>query len=142
MFGEVQAATADAVVTNWEQIKKDEKGHASLVEGITPGLPSLLYVQKLLRKAASIGLDDAGHGAALDVDRRARARRDARGVRGRRRGAGIDGESALAAWARRFRDRFVRMEQLAEGDGVDLASGDAAVATTYWERAGADIHDH
>ena len=42
---------ADAVVTNWEQIKKDEKGHESLVEGITPGLPSLIYAQKLLRKA-------------------------------------------------------------------------------------------
>ena len=48
----VEADTPDAVVTNWEQIKKDEKGHGSLVEGITPGLPSLLYVQKLLRKAA------------------------------------------------------------------------------------------
>ncbi|HWS45536.1 MAG TPA: MazG nucleotide pyrophosphohydrolase domain-containing protein, partial [Acidimicrobiia bacterium] len=60
VFGEVQAETADAVVTNWEQIKKDESGHDSLVEGITPGLPSLLYAQKLFRKAASIGLDVPG----------------------------------------------------------------------------------
>jgi len=56
VFGDVQADTPDAVVTNWERIKKDEKGHDSLVEGITPGLPSLLYAQKLLRKASSIGL--------------------------------------------------------------------------------------
>src|SRR4029077_7516924 len=56
VFGDARAQTADAVVTNWEQIKKAEKGHTSLVEGITPGLPSLLYAQKLFRKAASVGL--------------------------------------------------------------------------------------
>ena len=42
---------------NWEQIKKEEKGTTSIVAGITPGLPSLLYAHKLLRKAASVGLD-------------------------------------------------------------------------------------
>ena len=36
VFGDVDAETPDAVVTNWEQIKKGEKGHTSLVEGITP----------------------------------------------------------------------------------------------------------
>src|SRR4029079_1209967 len=56
VFGEVKAESADAVVTNWEQIKKAEKGHESLVEGITPGLPSLLYAQKLFRKASSVGI--------------------------------------------------------------------------------------
>ena len=142
VFGDVEAASADAVVTNWEQIKKDEKGHASLVEGITPGLPALLYVQKLLRKASSIGLDDAAHSDAIDVtDERALgdvlAAYAAAGAR-----EGIDGESALTGWARRFRDRFVRMEQLAAADGVDLAAADRAVTSEYWERAGAAIHDH
>ncbi len=59
-----RAQTADAVVTNWEQIKKAEKGHASLVEGITSGLPSLLYAQKLFRKAASVGLTPELSGVA------------------------------------------------------------------------------
>jgi tetrapyrrole methylase family protein / MazG family protein len=133
VFGEVEAETPDAVITNWEQIKRDEKGHSSLVEGITPGLPSLLYVQKLMRKADSVGLvpalvtapdvaDEAALGDALAALAAAGAR------------AGIDGESALSAWATRFRDRFAAMEQLARTEQVDLTTADAAAVRALWDR--------
>ncbi len=138
VFGTVEADTADEVVTNWEQIKTGEKGHTSLVEGITPGLPALIYVQKLLRKAASIGLtpdlgaaptaepaDDEALGQALAVLAASGAER------------GLDGESALAAWARRFQERFVRMEALAAADGVDLAAAEPAVVRRLWGRVAA-----
>ena len=36
----------------------------------------------------------------------------------------IDAESALAGWARRFRDRFQRMEALARERGIDLSVAD------------------
>jgi tetrapyrrole methylase family protein/MazG family protein len=140
VFGEVEANTPDAVVTNWEQIKRDEKGHASLVEGITPGLPSLLYVQKLMRKADSIGLAPAfdppkvDPGAAFADERALGDALAALAAAGAR--AGIDGESALAAWAGRFKDRFTRMEELALADGVDLANADAAVVRGLWDEAG------
>jgi tetrapyrrole methylase family protein/MazG family protein len=138
VFGEVEADTPEAVVSNWEQIKKDEKGHASLVEGITPGLPSLIYVQKLLRKAASVGLapdlpsgplesnavgDENALGDALAALAAAGAR------------AGFDGESALTAWAVRFKDRFARMEALALAEHVDLVHADAAIVRQLWDRA-------
>jgi tetrapyrrole methylase family protein / MazG family protein len=135
VFGEVEADTPDAVVTNWEQIKRDEKGHESLVEGITPGLPSLLYVQKLLRKAGSIGIEPQLGGPAKFDDERALgdalAALAASGA-----SAGIDGESALTAWAGRFKDRFTRMEQLALAEQVDLPTADAALVQTLWDRAG------
>jgi tetrapyrrole methylase family protein/MazG family protein len=137
VFGEVEADSPDAVVSNWEQIKKEEKGHTSLVEGITPGLPSLLYAQKLLRKAASINLDPGVASAFEDVDEDALAERLAALVAAGAR-AGIDGESALAGWARRFKDRFARMEALAVAEKVDLARADAATVQSLWERA---IHD-
>ena len=65
VFGDVVADETADVMRNWEQIKKEEKGTTSIVEGITPGLPSLLYTHKLFRKAASVGLDpgDARRGA-------------------------------------------------------------------------------
>src|SRR5262249_41333330 len=125
---------------NWEQIKKEEKRHDSLVEGITPGLPALLYVQKLLRKGSSIGLDaDAGLGsvdiAAASADERtlgaALAALVAAGA-----GHGLGGEAALSAWAGRFRDRFVRMEALAATEGVDLAAAESTTVRELWERAG------
>ncbi len=134
VFGAVEADTPDAVVTNWEQIKKDEKGHESLVEGITPGLPALIYVQKLLRKAGSVGLvPDLAAPAAVNDDEELGAALAALATAGARRG--LDGESALSVWANRFKDRFTRMEQLAATEGVDLATADAATVRGLWERS-------
>ena len=66
VFGDVVADETADVLRNWEQIKKDEKGATSIVEGITAGLPSLLYTNKLFRKAASLGLDPGSLDEALD----------------------------------------------------------------------------
>ncbi len=140
VFGDVQADTPDAVIATWEQIKKDEKGHESLVEGITPGLPSLLYAQKLLRKAAAIGLEADAVAPGPDV-----ADEEALGdalaalvVAGAR--VGLDGESALSAWSQRFRGRFVRMEAIADAEGVDLAAADPAVVERLWRAAGSSAN--
>jgi tetrapyrrole methylase family protein/MazG family protein len=143
VFGDVRVGSAAEVVTNWEQLKKEEQGHDSLVEGVTAGLPALLSVQKLMRKASSIGLDAAiasspapttvasapegldeqGLGDALAAIAAAGARH------------GIDAESALAGWVRRFKDRFQRMEAIARDEGVDLPTADPATTRTLWERA-------
>jgi tetrapyrrole methylase family protein/MazG family protein len=149
VFGDVQAASADEVVTNWEQIKKAEKQHSSLVEGITPGLPALLYAQKLYRKATSIGLDpypdpaaalrDAATAlpAALDADVETVLGEVLATAVAVARARGLDGESALAGWAGRFRDRFIAMEQRADAEGVDLAAADVATVERLWKAAAA-----
>ena len=101
-------------MTNWEQIKKGEKGTDSIVEGISPGLPSLLYAHKLYRKAASVGLEP-GHRR-----RGARPRGDSRSTRCATadpaateavlgdllaaavvlaRARGVDAETALRGWS-------------------------------------------
>jgi tetrapyrrole methylase family protein/MazG family protein len=136
VFGDVRVDSADEVVTNWEQIKKEEKGHTSLVEGVTAGLPSLLAVQKLMRKAASIGLDPGTAELTGDELAGERAVGDALAAIatvGARQG--VDAESALAGWTRRFKDRFQRMEALALADGVDLTAADAATVRELWDRA-------
>lgn len=56
VFGDVVADTADEVATNWEAIKKAEKGRASVTEGIPAALPSLALAAKLQRKAVAIGM--------------------------------------------------------------------------------------
>ena len=132
VFGDVRVSGADEVVTNWEQIKQSETGAESLVAGVTAGLPSLLALQKLLRKADSVALDpglvtpdlldDEAVGHALATIVAAGKQRD------------IDAESALAGWVRRFRDRFQRMEALARERGVDLAAADPAVTAELWNK--------
>jgi tetrapyrrole methylase family protein/MazG family protein len=66
VFGDVDAGTAEQVVTNWEAIKKSEKGRTSVTEGIPASLPALMLATKLARKARAVGLepDDAGAGRA------------------------------------------------------------------------------
>jgi tetrapyrrole methylase family protein/MazG family protein len=147
------AQTAREVMRNWEQIKKAEKGTTSLVAGLTPGLPSLLYTHKLLRKAASVGLDPGDLPAALDrIDAAAAALRAAGDTLDAReaaladllaaavvaaRAGGIDAESVLRGWAARFRDRFVRMEALAGDRGVDLGRAGPDVVAELWADAAA-----
>ena len=73
VFGEVEAETPDVVVSNWEAIKKREKGRSSVTEGIPTNLPALMLSNKLARKARSVGLDpgsgEEGPSAAADAVR-------------------------------------------------------------------------
>ena len=57
VFGDVDAETPEQVVTNWEAIKKKEKGRRSVTEGIPAGLPALMLTTKLARKARAVGLE-------------------------------------------------------------------------------------
>ena len=59
VFGDVAVDGADQVARNWEDIKKAEKGRASVTEGIPSALPALMFTTKLARKARSVGLDVA-----------------------------------------------------------------------------------
>lgn len=132
VFGDVDADTSADVIRNWEQIKKDERATDSVVAGITPGLPSLLYTHKLLRKAASIGIDPGDADDALDrIDAATGALRGephdeeplgellAAAV-ALARSLGVDAESALRGWAVRFRDQVAALEAQAAREGVDL----------------------
>jgi tetrapyrrole methylase family protein/MazG family protein len=144
VFGEVRVSDASEVVTNWEQIKKSEKDDESLVAGVGAGLPALIAAQKLFRKGASVGLTPD---VELDGALRALADADADGFEGALgtalaaavalgREHDVDAESALASWARRYKDQFRRMEQLAADAGVDLAAADSAHVRELWDRAG------
>jgi tetrapyrrole methylase family protein/MazG family protein len=151
VFGGVDADTVAQVMTNWEQIKLAEKGSASLVEGISPGLASLLYAHKLYRKAASIGLEPGSADEALDrAELAVQDLRDADAATTEERlgdllaaavvlarARGVDTETALRGWAARFRERFVRMEQLAGEREVDLAAAAPDVVAGLWLEAGA-----
>jgi tetrapyrrole methylase family protein/MazG family protein len=150
VFGDVAVSGADEVVANWEVIKREEKGRASLMDGVPKHLPSLLYAHKLYRKAASAGLD---FGAADDALSRVTASLDGltaadvpSGEVERRLGealaavvhlarlAGVDGESALRGWAGRFKDRFQSLEGLAAERGETVESMSPSTVATLWEQ--------
>jgi tetrapyrrole methylase family protein/MazG family protein len=112
VFGTVEAETAGQVMSNWEQIKREEKGRASIMDGIPGDLPSLLYAHKVQRKAASAGVEAEafdGGGVSADTDEELGALLF--GVVALARRAGVDPESALRATTARFRDDFMASEQ-------------------------------
>jgi tetrapyrrole methylase family protein/MazG family protein len=134
VFGDVVADETADVMRNWEQIKKQEKGTTSIVAGITPGLPSLLYTHKLFRKAASVGLEIDDVDAALDrIDTALAGLRAGENVEAQlaqvlaasvivARAGGVDAESALRGWAADYRRRFEQVEREAAEQDVDIPS--------------------
>jgi tetrapyrrole methylase family protein/MazG family protein len=135
VFGQVEADTPGQVIANWEAIKKEEKGRASVTEGIPSQLPALMLASKLGRKARSVGMDGTGQaedaGLLLDQLRRAVASVDAgqsdaplgdetlmddvigkllMEVADMARRLGVDGEQALRRRATWLRERILAAE--------------------------------
>jgi tetrapyrrole methylase family protein/MazG family protein len=146
VFGSVVADTPGAVMRNWEQIKKAEKGRTSIMDGIAGDLPSLLYAHKVQRKAASVGQETGGSAAALASVVDARRPEDGRmshdevgellfAVVDVARGAGVDPEAALRGVSRAFRSRFEALECLAVERGIDLGAVTADDVARLWAEA-------
>ena len=117
VFAGVEVAGADEVVRNWEEIKREEKGRASVMDGVPANLPSLLYAAKAQRKAAALGIDVEVPGtlevAELSADGDAVGATLFAVVAAARR-AGVDPETALRVAAARFVDE-VRAAEAGRG---------------------------
>ncbi|HEX9259430.1 MAG TPA: nucleoside triphosphate pyrophosphohydrolase [Acidimicrobiales bacterium] len=149
VFGTVDAATSDQVLANWEQIKRDEKGHASIMEGVPGNLPALLYAAKVQKKAAGVGFDwPDGTGALPKIAEEAAELgevlhdHDAAfeelgdllfAVVNVARHAKVDAESALRAATAKFRRRFQAVETLVAERGLDMRTMDLASLDALWD---------
>jgi tetrapyrrole methylase family protein/MazG family protein len=134
VFGDVEVTGAAHVVRNWEQIKRAEKGRASVMEGIPGNLPALQYTQKVLRKAAALGVE-IGDRAAGTVDEESIGDALA-SVVALAHAAGIDSEVALRGWAARLRDRVESMERHAAERGESLDTLSRAEVAALWDKSG------
>lgn len=56
VFGDVHAPDAEAVKARWDELKKAEKGRASALDGVPPGLGALARAAKLAGRARRAGL--------------------------------------------------------------------------------------
>ncbi|HEY3142264.1 MAG TPA: MazG family protein [Acidimicrobiales bacterium] len=108
VFGDVAVDSVEELTASWEQMKKAEKGRASVMDGIPATLPALLYALKVQKKAATAGVDwreltesdDAG-----DLAQQLLA------LVGEAAAAGIDPESALRIATERIRDKVQAHER-------------------------------
>jgi len=142
---------ADDVLANWEQIKRAEKGRASVFDGVAGSLPALSYAHHLQRKAAKAGFDwpdvagalpkiaeEAAEIAAARAAGDSAATADEIGdllfaVVNVARHLGVEPESALRAAATKFRRRFEEVERLALARGIDIDAASLQELDAIWD---------
>ena len=154
VFGEVDATDADAVLRNWELIKREEKREAGAItagvlEDVPRSMPAMMEAAKLGSRAAKIGFDWPDVGGLLakmteelnevraeltaaETDRQ-RLREELGDVLftavNLSRHLKVDAEEALRGANGKFRQRFAAMEAEAGGrDGLDGLSDEG------WDR--------
>ena len=143
VFTDVDADTADAVVTNWEAIKaaerQDKSPDTSALADIAYALPALLRAQKLQKRASRTGFDwDNVEDAIAKLEEEVVELREANSDAHKAeeagdllfaavnvcRLAGVDAETALKAANLKFERRFRAMETIA-GDQFEQLDLDA-----------------
>jgi tetrapyrrole methylase family protein/MazG family protein len=151
VFGEAKAESADAVVEQWERLKREEGGddHRAL-EGVPRSLPALAYAQELLRRAGAAGFqwprrEDVLVRLAEEIEELSRAEDQRRRTEefgdvllnlvNYARYSGIDAEEALRLATAKFRRRFEEVESLAREQGRSLAEMDIGELLGLWARA-------
>jgi len=137
IFADTVAATPDAVLRNWEQIKLEEKAAKpaaeSMLDEVPRSMPATMEAYKLGSKAAKVGFDwpdSSGLFAKMDeelaelmVEVEAKHRENVEEEFGDlmftamnlARHLNVDAESALRKSNAKFRSRFVAMERAAGG---------------------------
>jgi MazG family protein len=155
VFGDSAAATSDAVLQQWDQIKRGEKGDEEMpfLHGVGKGLPALLRAVKLQKKAAKVGFDwpdETGVVEKLTEEmaelREALALGEAAAVAEEMgdvlfslvnlaRFRKLDPELLMAAANAKFETRFAAVEQGLKTCGLSLDQATPAEMEAEWERA-------
>ena len=151
VFGDVEVDGTEQVLSNWDSIKRAEKGRTSVFDGIPGALPSLAYAHSVQKKAAKVGFDwpdvegalpkiaeEAGELIVAAAGNDTAAVNDELGdllfsVVNVARHLGVDPESALRAATNKFRVRFERVEVLAAERGLDMHASDLEKLDQLWD---------
>jgi tetrapyrrole methylase family protein/MazG family protein len=149
VFGDASASTPEAVIEQWDELKKLERGPQSAIAGIPPALPALAQAQALQRRAGKAGFEwetpeaywealseELGELRDANEEERAAESGDALfAVANLVRSVGVDAEDALRQASRRFSMRFIGVEKMASERGIDLKSSSLQTKLELWEQA-------
>ncbi|MBO5327426.1 MAG: nucleoside triphosphate pyrophosphohydrolase [Clostridia bacterium] len=154
VFGEVKAETTAQVLSNWEQIKSEEKKRETVTDklrAIPRQYPALMRAAKVGKKAKMMDFPDAASVAdkvgeellevreALTHESRERVAEEIGDllltVASLARKAGVDPELALTRATDKFIDRFSAVEKAATALGTDLEQLSDAQKDILWENA-------
>ena len=158
VFGDGDAADTGAVLRQWEQIKRQEKGEkASIMEGIPRALPALIRAANIQKKAGRVGFDWPDTDGVIDKFREEIAELAAEVEAGdprkleheigdilftavnMARKLEVEPELALEHANQRFIARFQHMEKLAAQSDRKLEDLSPQELDKLWEAAKASL---
>ena len=154
VFSDAVAETPEAVVEQWDELKRLERGKQSALAGIPPGLPALALAQAVQRRAAKIGFayesaEQAWEALEEELEEFRAAttpeeRTDELGdaifaLANVARWHEVDAEDALRDTCHGFSGLFQRMEEIVRERGIDLTTAPTTDKLALWEevKAGA-----
>jgi MazG family protein len=154
VFAQADAPDSNAVLRQWEQIKREEKGaSASILEGVPRALPALIRAQNVQKRAARVGFDWPEDTdvidkfreelAELSIEMSARVPKRLEHEVGDllftavnlSRRLGVESELALENATQRFIQRFQHMEKALALSGRKLEDCDLGDLDKLWEEA-------
>ena len=155
VFALSSATTSDAVLRQWDEIKRAEKGDGGkpYLHGVGKGLPALLRAVKLQKKAAKVGFDWPDEAGVLDKLREEIGELESAVRSGDHAAAeeemgdllfsvvnlarfrNVDPEVLMAAANTKFETRFAAMEQDLKQHGLDLESATPERMEESWQAA-------
>lgn len=156
VFGEVTDLSTDGVLTQWEEIKRKEKGESldlPYLHKVGEGLPALLASRKLQKKAAKVGFDWEDAEGVLEKVKEELSEVEEELQKGSEtaleeevgdllfsvvnlaRKLDKDPELLLHEANKKFQTRFTRMEQNLKRDGKDLKSSTLDEMEAQWQSA-------
>ena len=151
IFADADAATADAVLENWDALKAKEKHRdtvtASMLAVPRP-LPALMRAEKVGKRAAKVGFDfataaDAAKKIAEETEEVLTVTDATRAEEvgdllfaavNVARKCGVDPEQALTAATDKFINRFAAVENAVTADGKTMENLPLAELDAYWDR--------
>ena len=162
VFGSAEAETSEAVLRNWEELKKQERSakglaeHASILDAVHRHVPAVMEAQAISEKAAKVGFDwknaadvrgkieeelNEISAAMLETGDGRQARLEDEvgdllfAVINLGRKLGVDAETALRGTNRKFRKRFAQVEAGLAKDGKGPKDATLDEMEALWQAA-------
>jgi MazG family protein len=155
VFGESGVDGSEAVLKQWDEIKRAEKGDEgeAYLHGVGKGLPALLRAAKLQKKASKVGFDWPDEDGVFDkISEEVVEIADALengsaddvaeeigdllfSVVNLARFRKLDPEVLMAAANQKFEDRFQKMERAVKAKGLSLEQASLEMMEAAWQAA-------
>lgn len=154
IFGDVVVQDAKEVKDNWEKIKIQKEGKKSVLSGVPQSLPALVKAYRMQEKASGVGFDWEAPHQVWDKVREeleelrfeAENQSDHEKIEAEfgdlffalvnyARFIKVNPEDALEKTNRKFRKRFMYLEEKTREKGLSLDTMSLAEMDVYWEEA-------